>query len=873
LAPAFLINPAFSLHENIFTAFYLQNTLEICPLRINSGKFTSDMPELQIPKGRYTPGEALHRGRVQRLKRAQSFHPDEQSDLRGLYFKHWPLPLDYDLNHHRTIPLFTTHYRISPRFRRTVSCDNTFNIHVDTLSFENDKYNTPPGGMRKQTENLVAQDTSREQGGGTNIRELAFDLDTLCEKCSGVNIESMTAAGGYLHLTLDVIKSQANTCRLCKVLFDKQHRYFREHTALDRYQIVLLLMTLPVHDHYLQWLHKAVTTRIVDTKPHEFLEPQRVKCHRKNFASDILCYTDEEDPAREAGVPWLRSIGHNTASAASLNVAKGWFEQCVKAETPLGFSKREHPAGGKKMKAPVEVDHAWGMPECVSKSEAEKFAVEGPTRLLFIVDPTNIENSGIRLVETHGTPHLYATLSYCWGKTGDEWQCKEHRLDQYLCHIDRETLPATIRDCLVIAATLSISYVWIDALCIIQDSASDWASESAKMGGIYHGSLLTIAAAASSHSDGGCFNTTSRPRFSCHYPREESYKHSDIVVLENILQDGSKSRLYFIMGKADKEGCSQDDIYDNEVVNGPLSKRAWVFQEQMLSRRVIYYAESQIFWDCEHCRLSEDNWPQSEYSQIYPIAGYDEPMSTSEIVEKWYAEAVEIYSARSLSHATDKLVAISAAAKATYLNRHVDYFAGLWKDCMMVGLIWERSSPGHKSTRYSCPSWSWASQETSVSYEQISFYYYRVGRGSAGYQPRVIDVKVETEPTSPFGDTKSGSITLDTLVTSGWLMRLKDKRRYPEETHRAFIFSSPDRTNIWGSSAVMDDDDYRGYKLTVALLGEVEDGWVALLLEPILGKSQTYRRVGILVPGFDRQVSCESLWRDSGVEPQRITIV
>jgi hypothetical protein len=362
---------------------------------------------------------------------------------------------------------------------------------------------------------------------------------------------------------------------------------------------------------------------------------------------------------------------------------------------------------------PVDVDHAWGIPERAPMNQAEDLTHEGPTRLLSIVDPSNIQGSRVHLIETHDTVYSYATLSYCWGRSGDEWLCNTHNLDRYLCDIDRKSLPATILDCIVIAANLGIRYIWIDALCIIQDSDSDWATESSKMGGIYHGSLLTIAAAASSHSNGGCFNKTSRPRFSEDISKSNlstdlkaQYPRSDLVGFESALQDGSKSRLYFVTGKSDPYYFAHDDVYGQEVIHGPLARRAWVFQEQMLSRRIIYYARSQLFWECEHCRLSEDNWPQRQAGHIYPIIAYEEPMSTAKVVEKWYMEAVETYSARSLSRVTDKLVAISAAAKATYSNRRIGYFAGLWKDCIMAGLLWTRNGPGRKSRRYACPSWS-----------------------------------------------------------------------------------------------------------------------------------------------------------------------
>jgi hypothetical protein len=829
------------------------------------------------------------------LERAQSFHPDEQWNLRGPHFKHTPLEFECCSDSHRTITTFTSHQKNILRLTRTISKDHIPKIDIDRPSYEYSPYYVPFKESESKVDDIAAGHRSHEQH-GTNVSEMVFDSATLCERCRGVNINSISADGGYVHLTLDAIEAQASTCRLCQVLYDETVYRLLGHTALDRFRLVLSLTreimreTVNIsksghfiNDHSWKDLTRVVSTRIIDTTPHESLEASEWVPRKEDYFVKILCYTDQDDPARGKGVPWLRSIGHNTASVKSLNIAKGWFEECLKTESPIG-TKYKHGEEENLRRIydlpPVEVDHAWGMPECAQTSQPEQFAVKGPTRLLFIVDPTDMENSRIHLIETHNVQYSYATLSYCWGRAGDEWLCTEHRLDQYLDDIDRKTLPATIRDCLVIAATLSIQYIWIDALCIIQDSASDWATESTKMGGIYYGSLLTIAAMASSHSDGGCFNETSRPRFSDEIHEEKlqrtQYPRSDLVGLENILEDGSKSRLYLVTGKSGQRFFANDKRYEDEVENGPLSKRAWVFQEQMLSRRIIYYAQSQLFWECEHCRLSEDNWLQIQASQIYPITTYEEPMSTLEVIEKWYLGAVQTYSARSLSHFTDKLVAISAAAKATYLNRHVEYCAGLWKDCIMTGLLWTRGSPGRKSRRYACPSWSWASQETSVDYWLIR-QYRQLNNKYPLYQPRVVDVNVETDSLSPFGDVKSGYIKLDTLVTSGWVMRHNAERYGKFTGYKEFIFSNPGRTDVCRAPAVMDDDDHHQHsKCTVAFLGLINNGWVALLLEPVRGETQTYRRVGILawrIYDCSGSVETAPLWVNSDIKPQCITIV
>jgi hypothetical protein len=59
------------------------------------------------------------------------------------------------------------------------------------------------------------------------------------------------------------------------------------------------------------------------------------------------------------------------------------------------------------------------------------------------------------------------------------------------------SLPATVRDAVIICRHLEIKFLWVDALCIIQDSpnAEDWTRESAAMDQIYGNAFFTLAAA------------------------------------------------------------------------------------------------------------------------------------------------------------------------------------------------------------------------------------------------------------------------------------------------------------------------------------------------------------------------------------------
>ena len=54
-------------------------------------------------------------------------------------------------------------------------------------------------------------------------------------------------------------------------------------------------------------------------------------------------------------------------------------------------------------------------------------------------------------------------------------------------------LPQLYQDAVLLTRRLEVRYLWIDALCIVQDSPERWAQESAKMSSIYTNSLLAIA--------------------------------------------------------------------------------------------------------------------------------------------------------------------------------------------------------------------------------------------------------------------------------------------------------------------------------------------------------------------------------------------
>jgi hypothetical protein len=100
--------------------------------------------------------------------------------------------------------------------------------------------------------------------------------------------------------------------------------------------------------------------------------------------------------------------------------------------------------------------------------------------------------------------------SHCWGDLESTTLTKE-TLQNFQSDIHHSKLTKTFRDALQAAVWLEYEYIWIDALCILQDSDEDWQAETALMGSIYRNSTCTIAALGARDGNDGLFFHQSPP--------------------------------------------------------------------------------------------------------------------------------------------------------------------------------------------------------------------------------------------------------------------------------------------------------------------------------------------------------------------------
>lgn len=275
-----------------------------------------------------------------------------------------------------------------------------------------------------------------------------------------------------------------------------------------------------------------------------------------------------------------------------------------------------------------------------------------PTR---VIDIGSSSRDPTLYIPAPGTRGKYAALSYCWGTdqavtlTGQRLHERHSRVTFPL-----RTLPRTLRDAMVVASHLGFQYIWIDALCIIQDSigGQDWENESANMDNIYGNASLTIAAAAACSTTEGIFSFPRDPKQSaCSIPYQLSGGQTGTVLVDSYPTPGSTQE--------------------------SLDTRAWALQEALISPRVLRYGKYQMSWKC--------NMVEENANGPLNIVAPREKHAT------WKSTVVD-YTARSLTYNSDRLAALAGYAKLLATKRPYDeYIAGMWKSELLEQLLWYRS--------------------------------------------------------------------------------------------------------------------------------------------------------------------------------------
>ena len=401
-------------------------------------------------------------------------------------------------------------------------------------------------------------------------------------------------------------------------------------------------------------------------------------------------------------------------------------------------------------------------------------------------------------------------------------------------------------------------YIWIDALCIIQDSQQDKDKELAKMATIYERATLTIIAASAAGANEGFL----RPKTATRIDLRISYGPADTpgTMLIRTTDNINKAMYKF------------DD---------PTETRAWCFQESLLSRKCLIYSSFYLYWTCQEVGYADQDsttsgdfvgstrfWRRYVYNLPALLQTQEKNLELSESEYKsiwrlWQEVSTE-YSRRQISFLSDRLPAISAVAQRIQDVTGDVYYAGLWRGDFYNALLWGKMPRDvlwtdgdlkidypvlpSRPEEYVAPSWSWLSCRGLI--------FYRIFNVCPKLKIENVEVELVNDE-QLCGAVKDGSITLTARMGeisvlsqyrqgSYWLGRKK------EEGH-AEILDHPvaGQRKAWKAKGFADAKDAMttGMERLWCLYGGLDVGSkaVGLILKQADDPKSQFRRVGSFV--------------------------
>lgn len=449
-------------------------------------------------------------------------------------------------------------------------------------------------------------------------------------------------------------------------------------------------------------------------------------------------------------------------------------------------------------------------------------------------------------------------------------------------------LPKTFQDAIVITWKLGLEYIWIDSLCIVQDSPDDWRFHVATMASIYRDAYVTIAAAGAESSEKGCFLA--------HDTHEAKVLSGDgicVHIRPYRLNQGLSRNLESEHEGANYAPCHSSTFDCFNSPSTPLESRAWAFQERILSPRTLHFTKDELVFECREmicceCRMRPEEYGPSNVSfkTLAVNKSASVPTDGAETHARGLREwtyIIQQYSSRSLTVPTDKLPALAGIVNEfeTQFNLRGDYKAGLWEQHMPLALLWSPvASLNHTVMTYPChdrypyyiaPTWSWASLSGPVKYPDVIF-----GPHTLLTTLSRVYVKPEEPVSNPHGAVKNGAIVLNGLLievvtdwepivglTGGWKCRFSDANVQVEPDMMAQLNESI-------SFIIPDVQDSLGLPVEVPVGGRVylmpivhvhmkqndKQSYEGLALQR-LAKTDIYKRVGTF------RITCNLILRES----------
>jgi hypothetical protein len=293
----------------------------------------------------------------------------------------------------------------------------------------------------------------------------------------------------------------------------------------------------------------------------------------------------------------------------------------------------------------------------------------------------------------------YVTLSYVWGKgphfkleqRNRPWLQQDHGLEAFW-----DQIPKTIRDAVTLTREIGEDYLWVDALCIVQDDSDDKARQIKHMGDIYRFSVLTIIARSGDDSNYGIPGVDPNSR--------------DVPQMLGL---AGKSVLCNVLATDDEEDYSTAMPWDT---------RAWTMQENVLSQRKLIITEQYYKYWCSHTSTTEDMYCRHSYWKVghrfqnffFFNSDHSDLISPTKKSSNFdtYGCMVSDYTRRDMTRQEDAesaIVGVLQSIKSLFCG---DFIYGLPDSEIEFAMMWcplgaSRRRVHEKTGAPLFPSWSW----------------------------------------------------------------------------------------------------------------------------------------------------------------------
>lgn len=291
----------------------------------------------------------------------------------------------------------------------------------------------------------------------------------------------------------------------------------------------------------------------------------------------------------------------------------------------------------------------------------------------------------------------YVALSYVWGE-GERFTTTSSNIlrlrEMGALESHLHQLPRVVDEAIKLTRRLGLRYIWVDSLCIIQDSVRSWKLNAQSMDLIYGSALLTICAADGNDADVGLKALNPAARI-------ETQHMEDVAPGVRLMVTR---------------------LAETRIKHSKWNSRAWVFQERMLSKRCLIFTEGRVFFQCRSTTMSEEivNEPEGSGWSLDLVHSPSQLLRDLATRSFWvYANCVSLYSSRQLTKSEDILAAFDGVANYLTNAMRAPFVFGLATSHFDLALLWEPLQPIQRrwtddssdmledKKRSNFPSWSW----------------------------------------------------------------------------------------------------------------------------------------------------------------------